>query len=101
MVTIIHTGYRMEILEVEGAANLRSLNWVDNRTGFDRRTYEYSKICKSTDVHVLFCKHAILFGLSGSRSIYQPMFVQMSEPAGEGQSCFDYSAYISRVGKAV
>jgi hypothetical protein len=30
---------------------LRSLNWVDNRTGFDRRTYEYSKMCKSTDVH--------------------------------------------------
>jgi hypothetical protein len=71
---IIHTGYRMEILEVEGAANLRSLNWVDSRTGFDRRAHEYPKICKSTDVHILFCKHAILFGLSGSWSIYQPMF---------------------------
>jgi hypothetical protein len=53
---------------------LRSLNWVDSRAGFDRRTYEYSKICKSTDLHILLCKHAIIFGLSGSRRIYQPMF---------------------------
>lgn len=67
MVILLQTDYRMEILEVEGAAILELGR-------FDRRTYEYSKICKSTDLHILLCKHAIIFGLSGSRRIYQLMF---------------------------